>query len=67
MNGVILMDNKKCPKCNGEMIKASIKGHFSGFRNDEVVDGTNTTRYMCKDCGYIEEYADNPKFINKRI
>lgn len=56
-----------CPKCSGEMIGARLKDKFETTDiNDMVnipVDGfwgiTNTTKYMCKNCGYIEEYAND--------
>jgi len=58
-----VMDKKQCPKCDNEMMEGTARGNFSGIRNDGVYDGTETTKYMCKECGYIEEWADDPKFI----
>lgn len=58
--------SKICAKCKGEMIPSYNKDKFYGKRYDGVCDGTDSTRYMCKECGYIEEYADDPKFLNKK-
>ena len=49
------------------MLESSVEGSFSAIRNDQLGDGTKTTRYMCKECGYIEEYAMNPKFYQRKI
>ncbi len=53
---------KECPKCNGTMMESYTNGTFCGVREDRVCGGTDTIRYMCKECGYIEEYAVKPKF-----
>ncbi len=52
----------KCSKCGGDMLKSYVEGNFSAEREDKVCDGTVTNKYMCKKCGYIEEYAENPNF-----
>lgn len=54
-----------CPKCENEMLESYKKDNFSGVRNDGFYAGTDTTKYMCKACGYIEEWADKPNFWKK--
>lgn len=56
------MSDKVCPKCGGEMLSSYSRGHFSGMTVNNVCGGTDTTKYMCKKCGYIEEWADEPDF-----
>lgn len=58
--------NKTCPKCNGKMMEGYTNGKFSGVREDGACGGTDTKRYMCKKCGYIEEYAIKPKFYTDK-
>ena len=65
------MENKKiCPKCNGEKIlripgETGIYGTGNnipaGFLNGTV----NISRYLCCNCGYMEEWVDNKEDINK--
>lgn len=58
---------KVCSKCSGEMIATGSKGKFETSDIKDIVNIpvkgfwgiTNTTKYMCKECGYIEEYADD--------
>ena len=57
------MKDLKCIRCNGDMIKSYIDGKFSAVRKDGVYDGVTTNRFMCKECGHIEEYAINPKHL----
>jgi hypothetical protein len=47
------------------MIKSYIKGNFALVKKDGMLDGVETDRYMCMECGYIEEYAIDPKFNAK--
>lgn len=52
------MENKKtCCKCNSDMIKSYTKGDFSFIGKLNICTGCETERYMCKECGYIEEYG----------
>lgn len=55
-----------CSKCNSEMMEGYTERLFSGIRDDGEYSGTETTVYMCKKCGYIEEYAKDPEFYLKK-
>jgi hypothetical protein len=48
------------------MMESYKKDHFSGITEDEICAGTDTTKYMCKKCGFIEEWADKPDFWMKK-
>lgn len=50
-------DKKQCSKCNSEMIKSYIQGDFSFHGKNNELNGCKTEKYMCKKCGYIEEYG----------
>jgi len=55
----------KCPKCSGEMMKSTAISRFVGRRNDGMIGETETVKYMCTSCGYVEERALNPFFWQK--
>ena len=57
---------KSCPKCSGEMLETKNKGIFIARRNDGLIGETETVKYMCRECGYIEEYAVNPFYLKRR-
>ncbi|MFZ3062531.1 MAG: PF20097 family protein [Actinomycetota bacterium] len=64
----------KCPKCNGQMTEGSfeilnfiqadfghnllIGPHKTFYLNPRRRSQINV--YVCKECGYIESYADDP-------
>lgn len=56
---------KACSKCKGEMLESYAAGVFQGERVDRAISKTDTIKYMCRICGYIEEYAEDPKFYEK--
>jgi predicted nucleic-acid-binding Zn-ribbon protein len=55
---------KKCPKCDGEMIKGSkenLERNFActrGEPNPEVPQTKKVQSYYCKNCGYMEFYRE---------
>jgi hypothetical protein len=56
---------KICPKCNKEKMQKSA-GNYGTISAKTVYDekfsnSCGTHKYVCIGCGYIEEYADNPK------
>lgn len=55
-------DKLLCSKCQGDMLKSCIKGDFTSVCEEGLRVTTFTTKYVCKECGYIEEYVDDPKF-----
>ncbi len=57
--------NRTCPRCQDEMIKGLNKGTFVGWRDDGMSGTTQTEKYMCIGCGYIEERAVNSKYLKK--
>lgn len=52
---------RKCSKCTGEMIKSYIEKDFSFKDKDGACGGCKTEKFMCIECGYIEEYGINFK------
>lgn len=59
------MDNeRKCSKCGSELIKGISKGNFSANISGKI-EGSETSKYMCTKCGYVEEFADNISFIKR--
>ena len=54
-----------CPRCREEMVKGLSKGSFTGWRGDGMSGTTQTAKYMCPGCGYIEERAVNSKYLRK--
>lgn len=57
--------NLKCLRCSGSMVKGVTKGTFSGWRNDGMTGTTQTVKYMCSGCGYVEERAINANYLRK--
>ncbi|QRN82756.1 hypothetical protein JR338_10070 [Chloroflexota bacterium] len=60
------MKNLQCPKCrSNEIIR--IPGEFqppamfSGAKPPSSFKSIHTTKYCCTICGYMEEWADDPK------
>jgi RNase P subunit RPR2 len=54
-----------CPRCRETMVKGLSRGTFAGWRNDGMTGTTQTVKYMCTGCGYIEERAVNSKYLKK--
>ncbi|NMB32738.1 MAG: hypothetical protein GX992_00640 [Clostridium sp.] len=59
--------NLICTRCNGTMVQGRTKGTFSGTRPDGMAGFTQTIKYMCRDCGRIEERAINAKHLFKSL
>lgn len=57
--------NLVCPRCRGTMVKGTTKGTFTGWRSDGMTGTTQTVKYMCDGCGYVEERAINAQYLNK--
>ena len=55
----------KCIKCSGNMVRGLTKGTFTGWRSDGMTGQTQTVKYMCTNCGYIEERAVNSLYLEK--
>lgn len=60
-----MLEIKRCPKCNGDMIKCA-------FEKFPVVVSSQSTKlfenritdvipYVCANCGYTELYGKNPR------
>lgn len=57
--------NLTCTRCKGPMVKGRTEGVFSGTRPDGMAGVTQTVKYMCTDCGYIEERAVSARYLAK--
>jgi len=66
-----MKNTKKCPKCqSNDVIK--IPGTFQneGYGNNIKAGFTGlsmvlVTKYLCCNCGYIEDWVDHPEDIKK--
>jgi predicted nucleic-acid-binding Zn-ribbon protein len=63
--------SNKCPKCNSQEI-IRIPGRVSGVGAGNIImtgmtvfSAVKVTRYLCTDCGFSEEWIDDPKDIEK--
>ena len=59
----IMKNSKVCPKCNSSnVIKIPCKASKMGKWNNAVIwiglKHFDVTRYMCSECGFIEEWID---------
>lgn len=56
------MSELKCIKCGGNTIKSVDSGLLSAkaIYSDYYIS-SETDKFVCLDCGYIEEYVRNPK------
>ena len=67
------MKNKKiCPKCDSNKIiripgETGIYGVGNNISSGFLKGTVNVTRYMCCNCGYIEEWIDSKEDIIKLI
>ena len=67
------MKNKKiCPKCDGNKIiripgETGIYGAGNNISPGFLKGTVNVTRYMCCNCGYIEEWIDSKVDIIKLV
>jgi predicted nucleic-acid-binding Zn-ribbon protein len=58
---------KKCPKCDGRMIRAeeeALGSFFGCTRNKKYIEtfkGQKIASYLCRDCGYLEFYKEKKK------
>ena len=59
--------NLTCIRCKGTMVRGQTKGVFNGTRSDGMAGITQTVKYMCIDCGYIEERAINARHLLKSL
>lgn len=60
--------NTICPKCQNTEIAIIEGGGFKGNVYNTISFGLSTvylTRYVCTNCGYTENYIDDPKDIKK--
>ena len=57
-----------CPKCQNSEIAIIEGGAFKGNIYNTLSFGLSTvylTRYVCTNCGYTENYVDDPKDLQK--
>ena len=57
-----------CPKCLNSEIAIIEGGAFKGNIYNTLSFGLSTvylTRYVCTNCGYTENYVDDPKDLQK--
>lgn len=60
--------NYCCPKCQNSEIATIEGGAFKGNIYNTLSFGLSTvylTRYVCTNCGYTENYVDDPKDLQK--
>ena len=60
--------NYCCPKCQNSEIAIIEGGAFKGNIYNTLPFGLSTvyhTRYVCTNCGYTENYVDDPKDLQK--
>ncbi|MBP6236235.1 MAG: hypothetical protein KA270_12320 [Saprospiraceae bacterium] len=60
--------NYCCPKCQNSEIAIIEGGAFKGNIYNTLSFGLSTvylTRYVCTNCGYTENYVDDPKDLQK--
>lgn len=64
---------KKCPKCGSQSI-TRIPAKDLGIGGGNIikikrsyVNAVKVTRYMCNDCGFLEEWVDNKEDIKKVV
>lgn len=62
-----------CPKCNSKnfiRIPGTVGAHGSGNNiliGATVIGAVKVSRYLCCECGYLEEWIDDEKDIEKII
>jgi len=59
----------KCVICNGELLNLDNENTVSAIStyDQNFITGTYSNKYVCTECGYIQEYAKNPKvFTDKK-
>ncbi len=57
-----------CPKCQNSEIAIIEGGAFKGNIYNTLSFGLSTvylTRYVCTNCGFTENYVDDPKDLQK--
>ncbi|MGH4049903.1 MAG: hypothetical protein ACREVX_00865 [Clostridium sp.] len=66
-----MKNTKPCSKCNSKNI-IRIPGNIGSFGSGNNIiwgifrrDGVKVTKYLCCECGYIEEWIDNEEDIEK--
>jgi len=60
---------KHCPKCNSKDV-LSIQGERQGYGRGNnikvgIIGQVTPTKYVCCDCGFIEEWIDDPNDLLK--
>ena len=59
----VMSVNFTCIRCKGTMVRGQTEGIFTGTRPDGMAGITKTVKYMCGDCGHIEERAINARHL----
>ena len=66
-----MKNTKCCPKCNSNDI-VIVRGEKSNFARGNVILTGSTifnaaiiNKYVCCNCGFIEEWVDNPQDLQK--
>lgn len=57
-----------CPKCQSSNIAIIEGGTFKGNMYNTISYGLSTiylSRYVCMECGFTENYIDDPKDLEK--
>lgn len=67
-----MKNTKKCTKCNSENIVRIPGSNAIGVGNSIMVGRTvgsavNVTRYLCCECGFLEEWIDSREDIESII
>jgi YgiT-type zinc finger domain-containing protein len=51
------MEQKKCPKCNGEMVPGEVTHEVRVLKQGDLV-GDEVCAFFCRECGFIELYKE---------
>lgn len=60
-SGELLMKTGKCPKCKSNHIRTVKGGTHRSYALVAHFSRVRFTDYICVDCGYCENYVDDPK------
>jgi ribosomal protein S27AE len=65
----LMKNNKKCPKCNSSAIGrkrgSPVLNSWSRISINLTSLDVWITRFVCTECGYIEEWIENPSDLKR--
>ena len=66
-----MKNSNQCTKCNStQIVQIKGGGTWTGYYNQINIGSMKpilVTRYLCGNCGFSEEWIDNPEDIDKLI